>query len=87
MSPTINKINGKFYDSEGNLMEETEEASQMADYAQTMLDMSDKVIYGDLLRFYKPDGFTAVDRSKYNYNIDQGESTDSPATEETMETE
>ncbi len=87
MSPTINKINGKFYDSEGNLMEETEEASQMADYAQTMLDMSDKIIYGDLLRFYKPDGFTAVDRSKYNYNIDQGESTDSPATEETMETE
>ena len=70
MSPTINKINGKFYDSEGNLMEETEEAGQMADYAQTVLDMSDKIIYGDLLRFYTPDGFTAVDRSKYNYNID-----------------
>ena len=70
MSPTINKINGKYYDSEGNLIEETEEAVQMADYAQTVLDMSDKIIYGDLLRFYTPDGFTTVDRSKYNYNID-----------------
>ena len=24
----------------------------MAEYAQTVLDMSDKIIYGDLLRFY-----------------------------------
>ncbi|GAY78904.1 lipoteichoic acid synthase LtaS type IIIa [Sporolactobacillus inulinus] len=36
-----------------------------------MLDYSDKVIYGDLLRFYTPKGFVAPDVSKINYNTDQ----------------
>ena len=32
------------------------------------LALSDKVVNGDLLRFYTPEGFTPVDRSQYNYN-------------------
>ena len=68
------------------VIEETEEAVQMSDYAQTMLDLSDKIIYGDLLRFYTPDGFKTVDRSIYNYKIDQNASNDSN-TPETTETE
>lgn len=39
--------------------------------AKKMLDYSDKVIYGDLLRFYTPKGFVAPDVSKINYNTDQ----------------
>ena len=49
----------------------------MGEYASTMLAMSDKIIYGDLLRFYTPEGFKPVDPSKYNYNINaaDGETT------------
>ena len=32
------------------------------------LKFSDKVVNGDLLRFYTPAGFTPVNRSQYNYN-------------------
>ncbi|MGR5869405.1 hypothetical protein ACT7C5_27185 [Bacillus pacificus] len=35
---------------------------------QKSLKYSDQVVNGDLLRFYTPEGFTPVDRSKYNYN-------------------
>jgi len=31
------------------------------------LALSDKVVNGDLLRFYTPENFTPVDRSKYDY--------------------
>lgn len=69
MSPNVKYIDGKYYDSTGTLIEETEEYAQMGEYASTMLAMSDKIIYGDLLRFYTPEGFKPVDPSKYNYNI------------------
>ncbi|MCL1630999.1 LTA synthase family protein [Sporolactobacillus sp. CPB3-1] len=39
--------------------------------AKKLLDYSDKVIFGDLLRFYKPKGFVPPDISKINYNTDQ----------------
>ncbi|USK68882.1 hypothetical protein [Peribacillus asahii] len=32
------------------------------------LELSDKVVNGDLLRFHNPENFTPVDRSQYNYN-------------------
>ncbi|MFD2617041.1 LTA synthase family protein [Terrilactibacillus laevilacticus] len=35
------------------------------------LELSDKVVYGDLLRFYKPKGFKNVNREAINYAIDQ----------------
>lgn len=39
--------------------------------AKKKLDYSDKVIYGDLLRFYKPKGFVAPAISRINYNSNQ----------------
>lgn len=35
------------------------------------LELSDNVVYGDLLRFHKPKGFKPVDRSQYDYSTDQ----------------
>ena len=32
------------------------------------LHLSDKVVNGDLLRFYTPEDFTPIDRSQYKYN-------------------
>ncbi|RYM04627.1 LTA synthase family protein [Sporolactobacillus sp. THM7-7] len=39
--------------------------------AKQELDYSDKVVLGDLLRFYKPKGFVPPDKKKINYNTDQ----------------
>lgn len=69
MSPTYHYIDGKYYDSEGTLIEPSEEAKQMEEHASSLLQTSDRIIYGDLLRFYTPEGLKAVDRSKYNYNV------------------
>ena len=48
--------------------ERLEEAKQYQENAEHKLALSDKVVNGDLLRFYTPEGFTPVDRSQYNYN-------------------
>jgi len=70
VSPKYTLTEGKFYDSKtGELLEEDllEEAKKFQDMAQQRLDLSDKVVNGDLLRFYTPSGFTPVDRFKYQY--------------------
>lgn len=70
MSPTISMVDEKFYDSAtGELLEEgrLEEAKKLQESAEQKLAFSDKVVNGDLLRFYTPENFVPVDRSKYNY--------------------
>jgi lipoteichoic acid synthase len=71
VSPTITFADGKFFDSTTGLeleAERLEEAKQYQENAEHKLALSDKVVNGDLLRFYTPEGFTPVDRSQYNYN-------------------
>nr|WP_309138312.1 LTA synthase family protein [Parageobacillus sp. VR-IP] len=69
VTPTVTAVNGKYYDSKtGEPLKETPEIKRMEQIARTKLDLSDKVVYGDLLRFYTPKGFKPVDPSKYNYN-------------------
>ncbi len=71
VSSTITAIDGKFYDSKtGLLLEEDRlpEAEKLQESASHKLSLSDRVVNGDLLRFYEPEGFTPVDRSKYKYN-------------------
>jgi len=68
VSPTVTAVNEKYYDPKtGELLEETEEIKQMNQIVRQQLELSDKVVNGDLLRFYTPGDFTPVDRSKYNY--------------------
>ncbi|MBT2690982.1 LTA synthase family protein [Bacillus sp. ISL-47] len=71
VSPTITSADGKYYDSTtGQLLEEErlEEAKKLQEITEQKLALSDKVVNGDLLRFYTPENFTPVDRSQYNYN-------------------
>lgn len=69
VSPTVTALNGKYYDTAtGNPVEFTDEIKQNEQMVQKSLKYSDQVVNGDLLRFYTPEGFTPVDRSKYNYN-------------------
>lgn len=80
VSPTIYSIDGKYYDTttglpidDANLLEKANEYKKEVD---NKLRISDKVVNGDLLRFYTPTGFTKVDPSQYNYNKDLTEKTD-----------
>ncbi len=71
VSPTITSVDGKYYDSTTGLKLETDKLTEAKKYKQLVqekLTFSDKVVNGDLLRFYTPKNFTPVDRTKYDYN-------------------
>ncbi|MGA3674539.1 LTA synthase family protein [Lysinibacillus agricola] len=78
VSPTIYSVNGKFYDNKTGLLlddSQLEFAKTMKSEVDHKLELSDKVVNGDLLRFYTPTGYTPVDPSQYNYSKDaNGES-------------
>lgn len=70
VSPTIYSIDGKFYDNKTGLAlddSQLEVANAFKKEVNYKLQLSDKVVNGDLLRFYTPTGFTPVDPSQYNY--------------------
>ncbi|WP_018662237.1 LTA synthase family protein [Heyndrickxia acidiproducens] len=48
-----------------------------------VLNLSDKVVYDDLLRFYSPKGFQAVNRNNYDYTKDQTDMNGLPRTSAT----
>ena len=53
-----------------------EEAKKYQDSVENRLALSDKVVNGDLLRFYTPENFIPVDRTQYNYNEPQDNESD-----------
>jgi lipoteichoic acid synthase len=70
VSSTITSIDGKFYDSTTGMElgnDKLTEAKKDQEIVEQKLSLSDKVVNGDLLRFYTPKDFVPVDRSKYNY--------------------
>ena len=74
VSPTITFTDGKFYDSTSGLeLDESqlEEANKYQEIVKQKLALSDKVVNGDLLRFYTPENYTPIDRTKYDYKNTQ----------------
>lgn len=73
VSPTIYSINEKYYDNKTGLLlddSQLELANTIKNEVDHKLEFSDKVVNGDLLRFYTPTGYTPVDPSQYNYYED-----------------
>ncbi|KZE69107.1 glycerol phosphate lipoteichoic acid synthase [Fictibacillus phosphorivorans] len=69
VTPKVTGVDGKYYDSKtGEPIEETEEIKAIKREVETKLALSDKTVYGDLLRFHDVKGFKKVDPSKYDYN-------------------
>ncbi|WOV83474.1 LTA synthase family protein [Sporosarcina jeotgali] len=76
ISPEIDSIHEKFYDNKTGLpLDESqlEDAEALKKEASLKLQLSDKVVNGDLLRFYTPKDFTPVDPSQFNYAKDADE--------------
>lgn len=78
VSSTITSIDGKLFDSNTGLElaeNQIEMAKRYQKSVEQKLSLSDRVVNGDLLRFYTPEKFTPVDRSQYHYFENQDEET------------
>lgn len=78
VSPKYTKTNGAYYYTKTGkpvsnpTLAEKQELSQLSNRVATELSLSDKVINGDLLRFYNPKGFKKVNRKEYDYTKKKG---------------
>ncbi|WP_155287930.1 LTA synthase family protein [Lacticaseibacillus zhaodongensis] len=75
VTPTITKVGSNYYDTKtGKQIKHPTAAqrtveNQAVNRTTTVLSLSDRIINGDLLRFYNPSGYKKVDRSDYNYKL------------------
>ncbi|WP_078548483.1 LTA synthase family protein [Litchfieldia alkalitelluris] len=75
VGPEVTYTGGKYYDSKTGLeIEESEKTMQLKAIVEMKLSFSDRLVEGDLLRFYTPKDFIPVDRSQFNYTKDASES-------------
>ncbi|ANK60080.1 LTA synthase family protein [Loigolactobacillus backii] len=78
VSPTYTKYGGDVYDSQtGKELKHLSAKQKVAvdnlqNHVTTELSASDKVVNGDLLRFYQPKGFKKVIKSDFNYKESVG---------------
>lgn len=67
-SPDVTQINEKCYStSTGILFEDNSACKNIDNKVKTGLQMSDEIVYKDLLRFYKPNGYTPINPDDYQY--------------------
>ncbi|CAK8583417.1 LTA synthase family protein (plasmid) [Priestia megaterium] len=72
VTPEFTQVDGKVYSNEaGERIESTEAVKKAEEVAQKKLSLSDKLVYGDLLRFYDLEGFEQPKRSEFNYVDDE----------------
>ncbi|AWD63183.1 glycerol phosphate lipoteichoic acid synthase [Limosilactobacillus reuteri] len=75
VTPKYTKYNGDYYYTKNGKQITHQTAAQRKEigriqkYVTTDLGLSDKVVNGDLLRFYKLPGFKKVDKKQYTYNL------------------
>ncbi|MCG4282367.1 LTA synthase family protein [Lacticaseibacillus saniviri] len=78
VTPTYTKVGSRYYMTQtGKEIEkltaaQKEAVNQATNRVTTELSLSDKVITGDLLRFYKPSWFKPVDKKDYSYKLSNG---------------
>lgn len=73
MTEEYSKVNDVYYDNETKevIDEPTEEMLEMNERVMRELELSDKVINGDLLRYYQPnEDWEPIDPENYDYNYD-----------------
>src|SRR5690625_1815769 len=72
ITPSFSMIGDTFYDHYlGEIIKPTEEMIEIKEAVQYELELSDKVLYGDLLRFYTPtDDWEPVNPADYFYGSD-----------------
>ncbi|MGG3564480.1 LTA synthase family protein [Neobacillus rhizosphaerae] len=70
------QINEKCYSFEtGDLLDNNDACKAIGEKVNTELQMSDEIVYKDLLRFYKPQGYTPINPNDYEYLGPKGSKT------------
>lgn len=75
VTPKYTKYNGDYYYTKNGKQitdataKQKREFSKIQKYVTTDLGLSDRVVNGDLLRFYKLPGFKKVNKKDYTYNL------------------
>ncbi|HLO12287.1 MAG TPA: LTA synthase family protein, partial [Pseudoneobacillus sp.] len=70
------QINEKCYSFEtGDLLDKNDACKSIGEKVNTELQMSDEIVYKDLLRFYKPQGYTPINPNDYEYLGPKGSKT------------
>lgn len=73
VSPEIVQVKGKCYsNTTGDLLEGTDACKEIADKAAAELQISDEIVYKDLLRFYQPEGYTPINPNDFEYLAPKG---------------
>ncbi|WP_373893424.1 LTA synthase family protein [Virgibacillus natechei] len=76
MTEEYSYVNGVYYDSEtkNEIEEPTEEMKETRETVVRELELSDEVMYGDLLRFYTPnEDWEPIDHTDYSYEENEEE--------------
>lgn len=74
VTPKYSKVDGIYYYTKTGMQiknptkKQKQELALISNTVTSELSLSDRVITGNLLRFYKPNGFKQVERKKYDYN-------------------
>ncbi|KRL05973.1 LTA synthase family protein [Liquorilactobacillus oeni] len=78
VSPTFSKIGNQVYDNKGKAVsssltaQQKKSVNEMQARTDKVLSLSDKIVTGDLLRFYTPSGFKKVNKKDYDYKYTDG---------------
>ena len=78
VSPGFSKIGSKVYNNKGEDVTEDltqtqkEEVKKQTERTDEVLSLSDKIVTGDLLRFYTPENFKKVNRADFSYKYRDG---------------
>ena len=81
VTPEVSYFKGRYYDTKtGEILEANEELANIKSFVEMKLRLSDKVVNGDLLRFYKPDGFVPINPNDYDYTFKEDENKTTPVT-------
>lgn len=76
----VTSVSGKIYDNHtGQEVKDSSPYQNYSEIVRTELELSDKVVYGDLLRFHKLEGFEPIERSLLDYTKAQHLNTDTEA--------
>ncbi|MGG1674565.1 LTA synthase family protein [Neobacillus sp. NRS-1170] len=68
VSPEVIQIKDKCYSTAtGAVVDKANACKDISDKVNSELQMSDEVVYKDLLRFYKPQGYTPINPNDYEY--------------------
>jgi lipoteichoic acid synthase len=68
VSPNVTQVNEKCYSTASGLLEKNNnDCKTIYNNVKNELQMSDEVVTKDLLRFYKPSGYTPINPSDYEY--------------------